>query len=82
MKHIAQYVKSPIIDPGKGIGRIVALNNATPQVITVRWMATGRFGTYYDDQLTVLCPTCAGQPGFDDDQLERLRKECEACKPK
>ena len=77
MKYIAQYVQAP---PGKGVGIIVAVNRkADPMIITVRWLKSGIRDTYYDDQLTVLCPTCAKQPGFSVVQLENLRKECELC---
>ena len=77
MKYIAQYVQAP---PDKGVGIIVAVNRkADPVIITVRWLASGIRDTYYDDQLVVLCPTCAEQSGFSAEQLEILHKECELC---
>lgn len=80
MKYIAQYVRAPVFNPGRGIGIIVEVNKeADPVIITVRWLMSGIRDTYYDDQLEVLCPTCAGQSGFTPEQLKILRKECELC---
>jgi hypothetical protein len=66
----------------ESIGRIVKVNRRTlPAVVTVRWLASGVRADYAEERLHVLCPTCAGQDrDFGDEQLARLRAECEECK--
>lgn len=73
---VGQYVRCPIIDSGRGLGRVVAVSKV---LVRVRWMESGLRGDYFKGQLEVICPTCAGLKGFGARQLERARVDCAFC---
>lgn len=77
MKYAGQIVR---LKDDHHLGTVCAVyRTTTPHTVKVNW-GDGVLRNYKEDQLLVVCPTCAGRTGtFSRDQCERQKKECDIC---
>lgn len=77
MKFVGQTVRLKKSDV---LGTVCAVyRTTTPNTIKVNW-GDGVLRNYKEDQLLVVCPTCAGKTKlFSTEQCERQKKECDIC---